>query len=67
MKIKTKQLDYDQVMALQRPKRDKPIRPNILFRALIPILSLWELMKVRFTVEKVGMERLGRKEPCLIS
>lgn len=66
MKIKTKQLDYDQVMALQRPKRDKPIRPNILFRALIPILSLWELMKVRFTVEKVGMERLGRKEPCLI-
>ncbi|MBQ3133049.1 MAG: 1-acyl-sn-glycerol-3-phosphate acyltransferase [Clostridia bacterium] len=48
MKIKTKRLSYDEVMALPRPQRKKPLRPLLLFRLLVRVLSQWDLMLARF-------------------
>ena len=49
MKIKVKNLTYEEVMALPRPKHEKPKRPNILFRTLVRIASQPALWKTRFS------------------
>lgn len=66
MKIATKQLSYDQVMAKKRPKHRKPLRPNRLLQLVIRILSVFDLAPVNFTYDTHGMEKIGKKEPCLI-
>ena len=66
MKIKVKEMSYNQVLALPVEKHIRPQRPNILFRTLLKLLSLPELWATHFTWEKEGMERLGKGEPCLI-
>ena len=65
MKIRTRRLSYEEVMALPRPKRRKPIRPNILLRTIIRIAALWDLLPARFSCTKHRMELLGN-EPCLV-
>ena len=65
MKIKTKALSYDAVLALPRHKKFHPKRPNILFRTLLKAVSLPELFSVGFKCQKIGMERLGKKEPAV--
>ncbi len=65
MKIKITDKSYAEVMALTARKHKKPKRPNILFRSLLKLVSLPDLIATHFTVEKIGMERLGKKEPCL--
>lgn len=66
MKIKTRILSYDEVMALPRPKHKKPLRPNRLLQLVIRILAVFDLVPVRFTYKKHGMEKIGKREPCLI-
>ncbi len=66
MKIKTKERSYREVMALPRPKRRKPLRPNRLLQMVIRVLAIFDLVPVHFTYEKHGMERIGKREPCLI-
>lgn len=66
MKIKVKNIPYSEVAALKPAPRKKPIKPHIFFRTLIKVLSFFELAFLNFKVQKVGMERLGKKEPCLI-
>ncbi len=66
MKIDKKRLDYDKAMAKKRPKHIKPIKPNILFRVLIRVLSFFGLMGTKFRFETEGMEKIGKDEPCLI-
>lgn len=69
MKIKIKEKSYDEVLAIKESgasKSKKPKKPNILFRTLVRALSIPELMATRCKIEKVGMERLGKKEPCLV-
>ncbi len=66
MKIATKHLSYDQVMARKRPKHRKPLRPNRLLQLVIRILSIFDLAPVNFTYDTHGMEKIGKKEPCLI-
>ena len=66
MKIATKQLSYEKAMAKKRPKHRKPLRPNRLLQLVIRVLAIFDLAPVRFTYEKHGMEKVGRKEPCLI-
>ena len=66
MKIKTKISTYDKVMALPRPKHKNPLRPNMLLQAVIRILAIFDLVPVRFTYETHGMEKIGKREPCLI-
>lgn len=66
MKIKTKRLSYDKVMALSRPKHRKPLRPMFLLQLVVRILAIFDLCPTKFTFTKEGMERIGKKEPCLI-
>ena len=69
MKIKVAKRSYDEVMAIKESlptKRKKPKKPNIFFRTLIRVISVPELMACGFKCRKIGMERLGKKEPCLV-
>jgi len=65
MKIKTRKKRYEQVMALPRPEHRRPLRPNILFRLLIRILSIPDLLSARFRYTTERME-LAAGKPCLI-
>lgn len=66
MKTTVKTLEYEKVMALPRPKRKKPLKPNWFWRILIRILCVFGLAGSGFTYKTEGMEKLGKKEPCLI-
>ena len=66
MKIKTKELSYEKVIAQIAEHRIRPRRPNPALRWLIGAASKGELKRVNFNYEMLGMERLGRDEPCLI-
>lgn len=66
MKIKTKEKSYSEVMALPKEKHKKPIRQLKIFRMLLKAVSQFDLKATHFTCEKIGMDRLGSKEPCLI-
>lgn len=65
MKIKTAVKSYAEVLAMAPEKRRPVKKPSILFRLLVRLLAIFELKKVKFSYEKIGMERLGKKEPCL--
>lgn len=66
MTIKTKVLPYEQVMALPKPKHKKPLRQNPVLKLLIKVLSMPAMYKSGFTVNRINMDKLGKKEPCLI-
>ena len=66
MKIVTRKSTYEKVMAMKRTKPHRPLRPLFLLRIVIRILSLFDLLPAKFTYEKHGMEKIGKKEPCLI-
>ncbi len=65
MKIKTKVLDLDTVLSMVPKKHIRPKKPNILFRTLLKIVSVPDLLATRFTYKKIGMEKLQKNEPCL--
>lgn len=65
MKIKVKKLSYDKVIALPAEKPLTPKRPSLLFRTLMKLASASELKATNFNYKKIGMEKLGKKEPCL--
>lgn len=66
MKIKTKEKSYDQVMALTPYVHKKPLKQFFLLRWLLWVLCSVDLLRVRFQVKKIGMEKLAEEEPCLI-
>ncbi len=65
MKIKIINQSYGEVMATQPAKHRKPKRPNLFFRCLMRLVSIPDLMAVKFRCRRIGMEKLGRREPCL--
>ena len=65
MKIKIKNVSYEEAMAVKKPKHKKPKKPNILFRTLIRILSIPDLLTTHFTYTTEGMEKAG-EGPYLI-
>ena len=65
MKIKTKKMDYDQALAHPTLKLPKPIKPAMFWRLLIRALSIPAVLSTHLTCRKIGMEKLGKKEPCL--
>ena len=65
MKIKQIKSDYEQVMALPRPKHKKPHKPNIFFRTLIRVASLPDLLSAKFSYTFPNKKEILR-EPCLI-
>ncbi len=66
MKIKTKAMSYDKVMALPRPDHRKPLKPNILLTTAVRVLAEFDLLPTGFTYSKVDMDKLDPKEPVLI-
>lgn len=60
MKIKTKKMAYEKVMALPRPKCPKPKRPNIFFRTLVRLLAVKDLLPARFSYTKEDLRDAGR-------
>ena len=66
MKIKTKRLSFEKVMALPRPKHRNPRRPLFLLQLVVRLLAILDLFPTRFTYRTHGMEKIGRNEPCLI-
>ena len=66
MKIKVKNLSFDDVQKIPPRKMKKPLKPGIFWRFLIKTLAKSDLKATNFTYRKIDMERLGKKEPCLI-
>ena len=66
MKIATKRLPYEKVVAMKRPAHRTPLRPMFLLQIVIRILAIFDLLPTKFTYETHGMEKLGKNEPCLI-
>lgn len=65
MKIRTEKADYRTVMALPRPAHRKPLRPGFLFRTLMRVASIPDLVATRFSyVNEVSASLLD--QPCLI-
>ncbi|MBQ7346575.1 MAG: 1-acyl-sn-glycerol-3-phosphate acyltransferase [Clostridia bacterium] len=65
MKIKVKKKSYQEVMSLPQPKHIKPMRQSFFFRLLLRVVSAFALIGCKFSVKKSGMDKLGKKEPCL--
>ena len=65
MKIRIVKKSYDEVIALPKPPHQKPKKPNILFRTLIRVLAIKDLLPAKFTYQKKDLERAG-KGPYLI-
>lgn len=65
MKIKTKQLDFDKVKSLQKPKHKNPSKPNFLISSVIRLGSIPDLMATNFTYTQERMDLIQDK-PCLI-
>lgn len=66
MKIKTKEISYGEVLKLPRRKSFKPARPGLFWRFLIKTLAKKDLKETNFKCRRIGMEKLGSNEPCLI-
>ena len=66
MKTTIKKLDFDKVMALPRPERKLPRKPNMFWRCLIRLLTVFGMMGTKFSYTTERMELLEKDEPCLI-
>ena len=66
MKIKVTEKAFEDVLAIPKRKHKRPKRPNVLFRTLLKLVSLPDLLKTHFKCERIGMDKLGKKEPCLV-
>ena len=66
MKTTVKRADYAHVMAKERPKHKMPRKPNLFWRTLIRLLTVFGMMGTGFRLEKERMELVDKREPCLI-
>ena len=65
MKIKTRELSYDDVLKLPHLKHKKPLKPSRFLSAVARILSASTLRTTKFSYTSERMELVG-KQPCLI-
>lgn len=65
MKIKSRELSYDEVLKLPRLKYKKPLKPSRFLATVVRIVSASTLRKIKFTYTTERMELVG-KQPCLI-
>ena len=66
MKVKTKSITFEKLQEIKTKKDRKPIKPNIFWRALINLISIPDLLITKFKANYINMDKLNRKEPCLI-
>ena len=57
MKIATKRLPYEKVLARKRPPHRKPLRPNFLLALVIRVLAIFDLLPTGFTYKTHGMDK----------
>lgn len=65
MKIKTREMSYEEVLKLPRLKHKKPLKPSRILATVVRILSAPTLRKIKFSYTTERMELVG-KQPCLI-
>ena len=65
MKIKIIEKSYSEAIKHPADYIVKPKKPSFLLNTLIRILSEFELSKLKFKKELIGMDKLSKKEPCL--
>ncbi len=65
MKIKVVKKSYDEVLSIPRDKAFKPKKLNLFWGTVLYLVSMPTLLKFHYQLKKVGMEKLGKKEPCL--
>ena len=65
MKIKIVSKPYEEVSQMTPQKHKKPIRTNLFFRILLKLVSFPDLWATKFRCNRIGMEKLGKREPCL--
>ena len=65
MKIKIKHTSFDELPKIKADKHP-PKKPNLFFRTLLKLVSFFPLKGAKFKAELVGMEKLNKKQPCLI-
>ncbi len=65
MKITTKEMSYEDVLALPRLKHRNPMKPSRLLGAIVRLVSLPTMWKTHFRYTRERMELVG-DQPCLI-
>lgn len=66
MKTSVRNKRYEDVVAMPKPKHQKPWKQHIFFRWLLKTVSFFDLRATNFTCREIGMEKLGKDEPCLV-
>ncbi len=66
MKTIVRTKPYDWVMSRPKPKHKKPVTPIVPFRLLLRLLSTPAMLLRRVKFNRIGMEKLGKDEPCMI-
>ena len=66
MKTTTLRKDYDQVVSIPKPKHQMPRKPNLFWRSLIRLLTVFGMAGTKFKFETERMDLIGKDEPCLI-
>lgn len=66
MKIKIREKAIEEVLASPVGLHQSPVRPMRIFRLLLKLLSIPDLRATHFVYKEIGMEQLGKEEPCLI-
>ncbi len=66
MKIKIKEKSFDEVLAMPKRKNRKPVKQLGILRKVLQLVCTVNLWFLGFKVEKQGMEKLGKDEPCLV-
>ncbi|MBE6643717.1 MAG: 1-acyl-sn-glycerol-3-phosphate acyltransferase [Ruminococcaceae bacterium] len=65
MKIKVREMSYDEVLKLPRLKHKKPMKPSRFLSTVVRIVSAPTLKKTKFSYTTERMDLVG-KQPCLI-
>ncbi len=65
MKIKTREMPYEDVIKLPAEPHRVPRRPSLLFRTLVRLLSIPDLFRVHFSFDRSGIAEAG-EGPYLI-
>ena len=66
MKIRVKKIDFSELENIKEPKRRKPLKPNILLKVLIKVLSFILLKGVKFKYEKINMEKTNGESALVL-
>ena len=59
-------MSYKEVLEKEPKNSRRPAKPSFLLQTLIRAVSASDLKATNFKYESIGMEKLSKKEPCLI-